>query len=131
MIGLDTNVLVRFFMQDDSLQSPKASEIMRTLTAENPGWIGVTTLVELIWVLSSKNRFDRKTICGTISQLLLQEEIEVEHADLVQNALRLFQKGSADFSDCLSALSAQAAGCSRTVTFDRRAARETGMELLA
>lgn len=130
MIGLDTNVLVRFFMQDDPRQSPKADEIMGSLTAENPGWVSLGTLLELVWVLGSRNRFDRTTISKTIAQLLSQEEIAIEHAEFVQGALRLFRKGNADFPDCLIARSAQAAGCTRTVTFDRKAASDAGMELL-
>jgi predicted nucleic-acid-binding protein len=128
--GLDTNVLVRFFAQDDHLQSPIADEIMRSLTVENPGWVGVATILELVWVLGSKNRFDRKVIANTLDRLLLQEEIAIEQAESVQNALQLFRKGEADFADCLIATSAKAAGCSRTVTFDRKAARDAGMELI-
>jgi predicted nucleic-acid-binding protein len=129
--GLDTNVLARFFMQDDPLQSPKADEIMGSLTVENPGWVSLATLLELVWVLGNRNRFDRTTIANTIAQLLSQDEIAVEHVDFVQNALRLFRKGKADFADCLIALSGEAAGCTRTVTFDRCAARDAGMELLS
>lgn len=130
MTGLDTNVLVRFFAQDDSLQSPKADEFMGSLTAENPGWVAMATILELVWVLGSKNRFDRQIIAKTINQLLFREEIMIEQTDIVQGALRLYRTGNADFADCLIALSARAAGCARTVTFDRHAARDAGMELL-
>jgi predicted nucleic-acid-binding protein len=128
--GLDTNILVRFFAQDDRLQSARADEIMGSLTAENPGWVGLATILELVWVLGSKNRFDQNTIAKTVDQLLSREDILVEQAEVVRSALRLFRKGNADFAGCLIAVSAQAAGCSRTVTFDRRAARDAGMELL-
>lgn len=131
MTGLDTNVLARFFLQDDRLQSPIADAIMSSLTAENPGWVGVATILELVWVLGSKNRFDRKTMTKTLDQLLMQEEIVVEQVDSVQHAVQLFRKGNAEFADCLIASSARAAGCSRTVTFDRKAARDAGMQLLA
>jgi predicted nucleic-acid-binding protein len=128
--GLDTNILVRFFAQDDRLQSARADEIMGSLTAENPGWVGLATILELVWVLGSKNRFDQNTIAKTVDQLLTREDILVEQAEVVRSALRLFRKGKADFADCLIVLSARVAGCSRTVTFDRRAARDAGMELL-
>ncbi len=131
MTGLDTNVLVRFFAQDDPLQSPEATKFMGSLTAENPGWVGMATILELVWVLDSKGRFDQKTIAKTIDQLLFREEIMVEQASIVQSALRLYRNGKADFADCLIALSARAAGCARTVTFDRKAARDAGMELLS
>lgn len=131
MIGLDTNVLVRFFAQDDPNQSSKADEVMRSLTAESPGFVGLATLLELVWVLGSKNRFDPIKLARAIDQLLLQEEIVVEKAETVEAALRLYRNGRAEFADCLISASAQAAGCSRTVTFDRKAARDAGMQLLA
>ena len=130
MIGLDTNVLVRFLLTDDTLQGRQASELVGSLTANDPGWAAVATILELVWVLSSKNRFDRQTIARTLDRLLLQEEIVVENAEYVYEAVRIFRKGNADFADCLIASSGRAAGCSRTVTFDRMAARDAGMQLL-
>ena len=131
MIGLDTNILARFFLQDDPRQSPRADEIIASLMIENPGWVGVAAILELVWVLSSKSRFDRKSIVKVLGQLLLQKEIVIEQADTVQNAFQHFRRGNADFADCLIASSARAAGCSKTVTFDRIAARDAGMQLLA
>jgi predicted nucleic-acid-binding protein len=130
VIGLDTNILARFLLQDDRLQSPKADAVMGSLTAEEPGWIGVATLLELVWVLGSGNRFDRMAIASVLDQMLSREEIAIEQPDCVQHAMLLFRKGRADFADCLIAASAKAAGCSRTVTFDRVAARDAGMRLL-
>lgn len=131
MIGLDTNVLTRFLLQDDPQQSPRADRVMSSLTVEDPGWVGVATILELVWVLSSKNRFDRKTIAKTLDRLLFQEEIVIEQDSVLQSAVRQFRSGSADFADCLIANSARTAGCSSTLTFDRKAARDAGMELLA
>ena len=130
MIGLDTNILARFLLQDDRLQSSKADAIMGSLTAEEPGWIGVATLLELVWVLGSRNRFNRMAIASVLDQILSREEIAIEQPDCVQNAMLLFRKGRADFADCLIAASTKAAGCSRTVTFDRVAARDASMHLL-
>jgi predicted nucleic-acid-binding protein len=62
--------------------------------------------------------------------LLASKDITVEQTDTVRKAARLYRHGNADFPDCLIASSAKAAGCSRTVTFDRRAARDAGMELI-
>jgi predicted nucleic-acid-binding protein len=75
LTGLDANVLARFLLDDDALQSPKAARFMGSLTVEDPGWVGMATILELVWVLISKNRFDRKTIAKTLEQLLLQEEL--------------------------------------------------------
>ena len=128
MIGLDTNVLARFFAQDDPVQSPKADRILASLSQREPGWIPVATLLELVWVMSSKMQLDRKGIINILSQLLTREEIVLEQATIVESAFSLFRKGNVDFADCLIAASAKAAGCIRTVTFDRGAARDTGME---
>jgi predicted nucleic-acid-binding protein len=131
VIGLDTNILARFILQDDRLQSPKADEVMSSLTAEDPGWVGIATILELVWVLNSKSRLDRNAIGKALDLLVFQEEIVLEQAEAVRVACQLFKKGNADFADCLIASSARAAGCSRTVTLDRTAARDAGMQLLA
>lgn len=130
MTGLDTNILARFFLQDDPLQSPKADKIMGSLTLEEKGWVGVATILELIWILSRKNRIDHSGITAILNQLLARVEIEVEQSITVMTAVQQFRNGKADFADCLIAASAKAAGCSRTVTFDRIAARDAGMELI-
>jgi predicted nucleic-acid-binding protein len=130
LIGLDTNVLVRYFAQDDLKQSAVADRLMDSLTEEDQGWVGVATILELVWVMRSTMRFDRKGIITILSQLLTREEIVIEQSSIVESALQRFRRGNADFADCLIASSARAAGCSRTVTFDRVAARDAGMELL-
>lgn len=130
MTGLDTNVLARFFLQDDPQQSPKADAVMGSLSVAEPGWIGLASILELVWVISSQKRLDRRGITTILSQLLTREEIVVEQAGIVQSALLLYRIGNADFADCLIASSAKAAGCIRTVTFDRKAARDAGMQLI-
>jgi predicted nucleic-acid-binding protein len=131
LIGLDTNILARFLLQDDPLQSPRANEVMESLSAEEPGWVGLATILELVWVLCSKNRFDRLAISRALDRIMQVEEIVVEHAEYVQEAVQQFRRCNADFADCLIAASARAAGCTRTVTFDRIAVRDAGMQLLS
>jgi predicted nucleic-acid-binding protein len=80
--------------------------------------------------MTSMKRLDRRGITNILSQLLNQEEIVIEQASIVESALRLYRQGNVDFADCLIAVSARAAGCTRTVTFDRKAARDAGMELI-
>jgi predicted nucleic-acid-binding protein len=128
--GLDTNILARFFLQDDPVQSPKADAIMGALTKSEPGWIGVAGILELVWVMSRQNSIDRDGITKMLSQLLTREEIVIEHSIVMQSAFQRYRNGRADFADCLIASSARAAGCSRTLTFDHRAARDAGMELI-
>lgn len=131
MTGLDTNILTRFFANDDPLQTPKARAMLSSLTVAEPGWVGVATILELVWVLTSSLRLSRPAVAKILADLLTLETIQVERAETVAKALQRYASGKADFADCLTAASAKAAGCNRTLTFDRIAARDAGMELIA
>lgn len=131
MIGLDTNVLVRYVMQDDPKQAPKATKIIESLTQEVPGMLPVVVLVEFVWVLGSCYELNRSQIAHAIDGILRTREFVIERSEQVRQALRIFQAGSADFADCLIERSASHAGCEKIVTFDVAAAKTTGMELIA
>jgi predicted nucleic-acid-binding protein len=131
VIGLDTNVLVRYFGQDDVQQSPQADAILDSLTADHPGWVGLAAVLELVWVMTSVKGAGRVIIADTLDQLLAMEAMTVEQASTLANAVQRFRSGKAEFADCLIAASAQNAGCGRTLTFDRIAARDAGMELIS
>lgn len=131
MTGLDTNVLLRFFAQDDQRQSPLADATMASLTIENPGWVGLATVLEFVWAMSKKMRFAKAVVCDVLDRLLILETIVVEQDATVASAVQRFRSTRADFADCLIAISAQAAGCTKTLTFDEIAARDAGMELIA
>lgn len=130
MIGLDTNILVRYIAQDDTKQSPKATRLIESLTADAPGYVSVVSVVELVWVLSGCYASTRDDICVVLETLLRTKEIMVAHTDTVWKALRLFKEGKADFADCLIERSANEAGCGYTATFDRDAAKHCGMQLI-
>ena len=130
MIGLDTNVLVRYVAQDDARQSPKATRLIESLTVDAPGYVSLVSVVELVWVLTGCYASTRDKVCEVVETLLRTKEIIVAHADTVWKALRLFKEGKADFSDCLIERSANEAGCSYTTTFDRDAAKHCGMQLI-
>ena len=130
MIGLDTNVLVRYIMQDDARQSPLATRLMESLSAAAPGFVPLVSVVELSWVLSSAYELDRSQLVAALEGLLRTKEIVVERAETVWKALRLFQATKSDFADCLIERSASAAGCEWTVTFDRGAAKGCGMRFV-
>ena len=130
MTGLDTNVLLRFFAQDDQRQSPLADATMASLTKENPGWVGLATVLEFVWAMSKKMRFAKAVVCDALDRLLMLETIVVEQDATVASAVQRFRSTRADFADCLIAISAQAAGCTKTLTFDEIAARDAGMELI-
>lgn len=130
MIGLDTNVLVRYVAQDDPRQSPKATRLIESLTADAPGFVGVVSVVELVWVLSGCYGATKSEICEVLETLLRTKEIVVAQTETVWKALRKFRGGKADFADCLIERMADEAGCSHTATFDRDAARTCGMRLI-
>jgi len=130
MTGLDTNVLVRYLVQDDPEQSDAVARLFDTFTAEAPGFISAISIVELVWVLQSCYEANRREIQDVMEDLLRTRELIVERAELIRQSLRLFTKGSADFADCVIERCGQAAGCNHTMTFDHNAARATGMKLL-
>ena len=99
--------------------------------AGSPGFLPLVSVVELAWVLSSAYELDRGQVVRAFEALLRTKEIVVEQADVVWKALRVFQGTNADFADCLIERSAAAAGCEKTLTFDRAAAKGCGMTLIA
>lgn len=131
MIGLDTNVLVRYIMQDDPKQSPKATELIESLDGDNPGFVTVVSVVELYWVLTSCYDLTNEQVKQALEVLLRTKQILVDRADQVLRALRVFGDGKADFADCLIERTAAGAGCARTMTFDVGAAKHAGMSLIS
>lgn len=131
MIGIDTNVLVRYLAQDDDAQSPIASRLIDGLTAEAQAHIPIVVLVETVWVLSRAYKSSRAQIAATIETLLRARELVVENAEIAYLALATYQTTNADFADALIAHGARRAGCAETVTFDKAAAANTGMRLLS
>ena len=130
MIGLDTNVLVRYIMQDDAKQSLQANKLIESLSSDELGFVPIITVVELAWVLSFAYELSREQISDAFEGLLRTKELKLERAEIVWKALRSFQHSNSDFADVLIAESAAAAGCTRTMTFDRGAARTGGMTLI-
>ncbi len=132
MIGLDTNVVVRFLAQDDNVQSPLATRFMSRLTRERPGFISAVVLAEITWVLSRAYKASRADIAQAVEGLLRSAELVVENAEAAYRALATFHAAqSLEYADALIAETAALAGASETVTFDKRAAAEAGMRLLA
>lgn len=130
MIGLDTNVLVRYVTQDDPVQSAKASELIESLTATSPGFISLVSIVELVWVLQSCYQSAKSDVVTVLETLLRTRELTVEHAEVIWQALRRFMANKADFADCLIERCAHAAGCEYTATFDQNAVKAAGMKRL-
>jgi predicted nucleic-acid-binding protein len=130
MMGLDTNVLVRYIMQDDAGQSPLANRLIESLSAAEPGFVPIIVIVELAGVLSFAYELSRGQLVEAFEGLLRTKELVVERAELVWKAIRCFQSANTDFANCMIAESARASGCGRIMTFDRGAAKNGGMTLI-
>jgi predicted nucleic-acid-binding protein len=131
LIGLDTNVVVRYIAQDDPKQSAAASKLFeRVLTQDEPGFVSAIVLCEIAWVLAECYGADRARIRAAVEGLLSAKQIAVEAPDTVRKALRAWGESSADFADALIGEVAAAHGAARTMTFDRAAAKLPGFELL-
>ncbi|KVV31696.1 twitching motility protein PilT [Burkholderia cepacia] len=130
MIGLDTNVLVRYFAQDDEVQSKKATALMESLSPERPGYVSQVALIEVVWVLGCCYGVEREQMKDIVESMIGTKELVVESADTVRKALRVFASSKADFADCLIERSGHVAECEYTTTFDVSASRVAGMQLI-
>jgi len=128
LIGLDTNVLARYLAQDDPDQSARATRLIESLDDENPGFVSLVVLSELHWVLRRAYNVSREDVATVVRRLLDAREITVQEPDAVRRALN--RPGPADFPDALISELGLLAGCDYTATFDRRAARLSGMKLV-
>jgi len=129
MIGLDTNILVRFLTHDDPVQTPAAIKLMGSLTPASPGFVSLVAIAELTWVLGSLYGLEKSEVELVLENLLRSEALVFERSEIVWQALRRFKTGNAGFSDCLIERCGDAAECIHTFTFDRRAVT-AGMRLL-
>ena len=132
MIGIDTNVLVRYMAQDDPKQAKIAAEfIEETCTKDNLGFINHITLCELCWVLKRLYKTPKEQLAEIIEQLLRTGRLFVQEPQIVWLALEDFKTDNADFPDCLIAQINLTNYCSSTVTFDVKAAKVAGFNLLS
>jgi predicted nucleic-acid-binding protein len=125
MIGVDTNVLVRYIVQDDIKQSKDATRfIEKRISSSNPGFINQIVLCEFVWVLKRAYGYEKTIIFKVLEKILQTKEFVVDNADIVWIALREYQKGEADFSDYLIASYNRYSDCTHTATFDQIALKE-------
>ena len=131
MIGLDTNVLVRYIMQDDPKQSPIATQIIESFEGAGSVYVTLVSIVELVWVLSASFELTRSQVAQALDGIIRTKQFKIESADQVIRALRVFKVGKSDFADCLIERSANSAGCEKTITFDVNASKHAGMALIS
>jgi predicted nucleic-acid-binding protein len=132
MVGLDTNILLRALLNEDPVQSPQAQVFLATLSETDPGYVGITAVAEIHWVLLKRYRIPKPELISTLRILLNLPALEFESFEAILRALDLYEKANADFPDALLAERNSDAGCTKTYTFDKPAAsRIPGMELLS
>jgi predicted nucleic-acid-binding protein len=127
MIGLDSNILVRYFAQDDRVQTAQAIEIVeKQLSEAVPGFISVVAMVETAWVLERSYRLADHEIAAAIERTLQVDVLKVENEQAVFTAMIALKEGRGSFADALVAALDAKAGCSHTLTFDRQALKLPG-----
>jgi len=130
MIGLDTNILVRYLAQDDAVQSLVATDVIEfRLTEENPGFISIVAMVEMVWVLDRAYGLGGREIAAGLERLLQADTLVVENQQEVFTAAMALKEGTGSFADALIGALGARAGSARTLTFDKTALRLPGFEL--
>ena len=130
MIGLDTNILVRYLAQDDPVQSRKAREILeRRLSEKKTGFVSVVAMVETVWVLDGAYGLSSQEISAAVERMLQTDVLIVENEHEVFTAMVALKRGESSFADALIGALCARAGCARTLTFDHKAHHLPGFEL--
>lgn len=127
MIGLDTNVLLRYLLEDDAAQAARAA---RELERDERFLVDGIVLCELVWVLEAAYGFSRNDVVLALERIVSTAQFEIESKDLVLAALADFRQSADDFSDCLIGRRNRSAGAAETVTFDRNLKGLEGFRLL-
>ena len=130
MIAVDTNVLVRYLVRDDRRQAEAARALLQSVTVAKPAFACREVVVELVWVLERAYGYCRERIATILEELVATEGLVVETADDVASAAYRYRGGGAGFSDLMVLAAAKRMGAVPLYTFDRKAARLDGVELL-
>lgn len=127
MIGLDTNVLVRFLVEDDPEQSRLAGDLIDAASARGRSmFIADIVMCETVWVLSAAYGFRRVEIADVLDRLLRARSMVFESSDRLASALGSYRKGQGDFADYLIQRQAHAHGAEALVTFDKALLKHAG-----
>lgn len=132
MIGVDTNVILRLLVDDQSAQCGKARDFFSARSPRDPAFVSSVVLAELIWLLRRRFGYPSETILDVLRRLTASADFRFEHSEHLQALLAEDGIKVTDVADALIAWSCMSEGCDRVVTFDRRSARlVSGMELLS
>ncbi len=131
MVGIDTNVLVRFVVQDDKKQAAVASELIEHYcSATNTALVSLIVLCEFVWVLSNAYGYSRAQIASAVKQILVTECFEVAKHNIAWSAMLDYSHGPGDYADYLIARINELNGADTTFTFDKQASRNQRFTLL-
>jgi predicted nucleic-acid-binding protein len=131
MIGIDTNVLVRFLVDDNESQCKRARGFLTDRTIDDPAYVSAVAIAQTVWVLRRSFEFPMPAILEALRALLAADSLLIEHAEELDALINADSPPKSDLADYLIAWSGAAAGCRKTVTFDLKAARSVPeMELL-
>lgn len=127
MLGVDTNVLVRFLVRDDEAQFEKARKLIkREVATGRRVFVSQLVLLETEWVLRSRYSLPKSQIIDAISGLLDATDVRFEDEPAIEEALFIWKDNTADFADCLIGAQNRRLGCRATATFDVKASRLPG-----
>ena len=130
MIGVDTNILVRYFTQDNLEQAQIVEQIIDThATTPNSLFVNNIVMCELIWVLERGYKYSKEEISKVIKQMLSTEEFTFEKQELLWLALNQYNQNKLDFSDALIGELNKEYGCSETLTFDQATIKDNNFKL--
>ena len=129
--SLDTNVLVRLIVRDDDAQADVAAKLLdRHARRSESLWIPITVVLELEWVLRSRYKFAKAEVIKAVALLLMTIELVFESEGAVEQALASYEEGGADFGDYLHLALAQYGHALPFWTFDAKAAKTAGVNLV-
>lgn len=128
MKGIDTNLLVRYIVQDDALQSQQAAQFIKKECTEHvPGFINVIVLCELVWVLETSYEYERAQIAPVIEKILRTKQLRIHDSEIIWNALHEYKKSGGFADHCINHLNLHN-GCEYTVTFDKKDGKLQGFK---
>ncbi|WP_159586173.1 PIN domain-containing protein [Chelativorans xinjiangense] len=132
MIGIDTNVLVRLLVADNASQADAVRHFFAQRSGADPVFVSTVVLLEALWVLRRRFGYSRQAVLDALRQMVASAEFTFQYGERLAEVLEAGDPSSSDIADHLIASAALSAGCSHTVTFDKKAAnRVPGMELLS
>jgi predicted nucleic-acid-binding protein len=131
MIGLDTNVLLRYLLEDDPDQTEHAHRAMAQARRRHERmFVSGIVLCEVVWALSTIAGQSKLQILAGLEQIMTTDVFEIEEKDSTLAAIEQFRTGKGDFADYLIGQIHLRRGCLHTLTFDKALHRTHGFASL-